>query len=67
MLKWGVFVTASGRGLHAYYVWVLCDVCSIYKREGVHRRNDTADLNDPKMYVKDVVAVFQFLLGLTPQ
>src|SRR6266702_7553860 len=49
------------------YIWVLCGVCNIYKREGVRQRNDTADLNDPNMYVGDVVAVFRLLLGLTPQ
>src|SRR6266568_1868921 len=49
------------------YVWVLCGVCSIRKREGVRQRNDTADLNDPNVYVGDVVAVFKLLLGLTPQ
>src|SRR6266702_7142215 len=48
-------------------IWVLCGVCSICKKKGVRQRNNTADSNDPNMYVGDVVAVFKLLLGLTPQ
>ena len=57
---------ALGRGLHAYRVWALCCVCSIYRRKGVCQRDDTADSNDPNMYVRDVVAVFKFFAGAHP-
>jgi len=57
---------ALGRKLYAYRVWVLCGVYSIYRRKGVRQRDNTADLNDPNIYVRDVVAVFKLFARAHP-
>jgi len=47
-------------------VWVLRGVCSIRRRKGVRQRGDTADSNDPNMYVRDVVVVFKLFCWGSP-
>jgi len=45
---------------------MLYSVYNIYRRKGVHQRDNTADLNDPNMYVRDVVAMFKFFAKAHP-
>jgi len=57
---------ALGRRLHMYRVWTLCSIYSIYKRQGVRQRDNTTDLNDLNMYVRDVVAIFKLFARTHP-
>ena len=57
---------ASWRGLHAYYIWVLYNIYNIYERKRIRQKDNTAHLNDPNIYIRDVIAMFKLFAKAHP-
>ena len=58
---------ALGRRLHAYYIYINATLCSIFIKERENAKGVNAvNSNDLNVYVRDIVAMFKPLLGLTP-